>query len=272
MSQANAFTLRDVNEYEVLHGNTPGMIETSIVGFCKFFSAFPFVSHVAVFQTLDDAKARKAGEDIGNTINLAVFLHNPPVVERRPQPFWHPYAEWTFLGDYDLFSLFGDRFMDDLGEYSGELPLTCNPDLTVAVFDELVITDPEYRKRALKSWKSQSGIKHTFDTMRIFDPQTNTFKANDRWREAFGSKKFYHWTMQNGVLTPSLAKPQYVGVVESAHYRVTHTSGHHVAVKPWEKVGLVNLQSARSQGFELCEHCLGGKRDESKALPRHQKR
>lgn len=253
MTLASSFTLRELNQYDVLRdGNTPGMIETATAGFCKFFDAIPFVSHTAVFERLE------SGEDTSNDINIAVFLHNPPVLQRKPVPFWDPCGtgEWMIHADYDIHALFGSQFIENLVDYSGELPLLFNPNLFLIFFDELVITNPEYRRLELKNWKSRKWINHVFKTLRIFDPATLIFKSDERWQKSIFSKREHYWVLQRELLTPSSRKPQYGGVIKYLS-KTAHTSGHNVSVNPWEKVGLVSLQSARSQGFELCKDCIG---------------
>ncbi len=259
--KTDAVTLRDVGEWEALKGgNTPGMIETTTMGFCKFFAAIPFVSHVATFEDLNEEKRKKKEEDHDdNAINIAVFLHNPPVLRRKPGAFWDPCGtgEWMIHADYDIYGLFGKNFLDNLGEYTGELPIIFNPSLHVIIFDELVVTDPAYRRLEWKNWKSRRWIAHVFKTLKLFDPASHAFKANSRWQEAVSSPKQYHWTLQGGALTPSLQRPQYVGTVEHRFSKEVHTTGHRVPVSPWKKFGLVSLRSARSQGFEVCGRCIG---------------
>lgn len=245
--------LREVDDYEALAGNSPAMLETAAAGFCKFFEAVPFVSHAGIFSVFGHDE-----EKCGECLNLAVFLHNPPVLERKPGPYWYPIAEWTFHSDYEISELFGNSFLDKLGEYSGELPLTSAPALSVFIFDELVISDPEYRKREWRLWKSRKFIKHIFQTLRLHDKQTNQFKKNPIWEKAVFDSRQYNWVMRENALVPTIRKPGFVGA-DSFPFKEYHNPGHKVSARSWEKVGLLNVKSAIQQGFEECEKCFGKK-------------
>lgn len=265
----NRTTLRDVDDHETGVGNSPGMLKATALGICKFFEAVPFVSRAGVFEDL------KPHEGECNCMNIAVFLHNPPVVVRKPTGYWNPMAEWTFLGDYDYDEIFGPEFLEKFGEYHGSLPIMYAQDLTVVVFDELVVTSPAYRKAASRLWKRQTSFKRIFRTLK-FHNRDGKLSPDPRWQAAFFDNRPYYWVLKDKVLVPSLVKPKFWGSVAGLHdyhrgphwgdprYATTPSEGRCDSViqcHPWDWVGLRDEQSAKKQSFEPCEKCFP-KRDE----------
>ena len=245
--------LRKMSDYEVLDGNTPAMLKVSTACFAKFFKAIPFVSAVGIFQDIMHTE-----EGCDNHINLAVFLHNPPVMVRKPEAFWDPCGtgEWMIYGDYDIYGLFGKNFLEKLGEYSGELPITYNPNLTVLIFDELVVSDPAYRAREWRNWKSRKFIKHVFKTLKFWNEVKQAFLPDRKWEQAVFDNNLYHWIWHNGSLLPTRRKPKFVGKSDRFFDKTYHKTSYCAKAKPWEEAGIMNEASAQKQGFERCKNCL----------------
>ena len=245
--------LREIEDYDVLDGNTPAMLKVSTAGFAKFFKAVPFVSAVGTFEDITHID-----ENCDNCIHLAVFLHNPPVMRRKAGAFWDPCGtgEWMIHSDYDIYELFGNNFVDKLGEYSGELPLTCNPNLNVFIFDELVVSDPVYRTREWRNWKSRKFIKHVFKTLKFWNEAKQEFLPDKRWERAVFDNNPYHWVWNNGSLLPTHRKPKFVGRKSEIVGSTYHKTSYCAKARPWEEAGVLNEAAAKKDKFERCEKCL----------------